>query len=182
MALSAYTPPGAASLFAAGGASDATTLSPYAASMPLRLTLLSSLFPIGPSLRVRGGRPCGEESIEVTGNIFHVQPYASIALTPRLVLHGFSDLGCAGDPYALLDAGAGGGFTYVVPLRSNVSLVPSAGAYAIPGNDGLPSRRATYAGLDVMKQAKQGRSWYTGLGAVSTGRGVRVMNRIGATF
>jgi hypothetical protein len=179
--LSAYIPPTPASVLATGasGASDATVLSPYAASMPLRLTLLSSLFPVGPALGTGG---CAEAAIETGGTIFPVQPYTSLAVTPRLVLHGFSDLGCPGDPRALLDTGAGGGVTYVVPVGSNLSLVASGGTYGVPGNGGLPWRFAGYGGLDLVKQLKQGRTMYTGVGVISTSRGLRVMNRIGATF
>jgi hypothetical protein len=177
--LSAYVPPAPVSVLAASGAADAASLSPYSASMPLRLTLLSSLFPVGPAL---GSGGCAEASVEASSTIFPVQPYTSFALTPRLALHGFSDLGCPGDPRALLDSGAGGGVTYVVPVARNLSLVASGGMYGIPGNSGLPWRFAGYGGLDLVKQMPQGRTLYTGVGVISTSRGLRVMNRIGATF
>ena len=177
MALSAYVPPAPASVFVTGAASDRARLSPYSASMPLRLTLLSSLFPVGPLL---GNGGCSA-SVESAGTIFPTQPYAYFALTPRLVLHGFSDLGCPDDPRALLDSGAGGGITYEVPVARSLSLVTSGGAYGVPGN-GLPTRYAVHGGLDLVEQKPSGGAMFTGIGLMSTRRGGRILGRIGTSF
>jgi|HubBroStandDraft_1064217.scaffolds.fasta_scaffold40576_2 hypothetical protein len=177
LALSAFVPPSPASLLANGGASDRAPLSPYWASMPLRLTLLSSLLPVGPAL---GNGGC-MASVESAGTIFPTQPYAYFALTPRLVLHGFSDLGCPDDPRALLDSGAGGGVTYEMPVAKDLSLVASGGAYGVPGN-GLPTRYAAHAGLDIVEQKPNGGAMFTGIGLMRGVRGGRVLGRIGTSF
>jgi hypothetical protein len=177
LALSAFVPPAPASVLARGVASDRAPLSPYWASMPLRLTLLTSLLPVGPAL---GNGGCSA-SVETAGTIFPTQPYAYFALTPHLVLHGFSDLGCPDDPRALLDSGAGGGVTYEVPVAKSLSLVTSAGAYGVPGN-GLPTRYAVHAGVDVVEQKPNGGAMFTGIGLMRTRSGGRVLGRIGTSF
>jgi hypothetical protein len=177
LAPSSYTLPTAASVFTAGPTSDKGSLLPFSASMPLRLTLLSSLFPVGPAL---GNGGCSA-SVESAGTIFPVQPYTFFALTPRLVLHGFSDLGCPNDPRALLDSGAGGGVTYEVPVWTNLSLVTSAGMYGVPGN-GLKTRYAAHGGLDVIEQKPNGGAMFAGIGLGRTTRGSRLMGRIGTSF
>jgi hypothetical protein len=178
--LSAYSPPAAAGVLATGTGSDTAGLSPSAASLPIRLSLISAIYPMGPAFGVGG---CSGSSVAVAGTIFPTQPYTQIQLTPRLVLHGFSDLGCPGDPYAPIDAGAGGGLTYAMPLQPSLWLVPSAGFYAVPGISGAPVRTVAGGGLDLAVQSKSGRVFTTGVG-VSTisGRGVRVVPRIGGTF
>jgi len=178
--LAPYTPPAPAPVLAAGSPTDSSTLPPNAASLPFRLSLLTTVYPVGPALSVGG---CSGPSVAAAGTIFPVQPYTQFQLTPRLTLHGFSDLGCPGDPFAPLDAGAGGGLTYALPLRPNTWLVASGGGYVVPGHLGLPARAAAGGGLDlVVQQPKSGRTLTSGIGVTTTGRGVRVMPRVGGTF
>jgi hypothetical protein len=49
-----------------------------------------------------------------------------LRLTPKLVLSGFSQLGCP------VDAGIGGTLTYAVPLRASTWLVFGGGIYGVP--------------------------------------------------
>jgi hypothetical protein len=121
--------------------------------------------------------------VAAAGTIFPTRPYAQIPLAPRLVLHGFSDLGCPGDPYAALDAGAGGGLTYALPLSPTLWLVPSAGGYIIPSHDYIPARGVAAVGLDLAAKTRQeGVLLTTGIGVSTIGRGVRWIPRIGGTF
>jgi hypothetical protein len=160
--------------------SDSGTLPPAAASLPLRLSLLGAVYPLGPTF---GSGACGAASLAAAGTIFPTQPYTQIELSPRLVFHGFSDLGCPGDPYALLDTGAGGGLTYSLPLRPALWLVASAGAYGVPAHDYLPARSAFGGGLDVaVQEPKTSNVLTTGIGISTRGRGLRVGPRIGGTF
>lgn len=52
---------------------------------------------------------------------------AEVRLMPRLVLSGFTQLGCP------IDAGIGASATYTVPLRGSMSLAFGAGLYVAPG-------------------------------------------------
>jgi hypothetical protein len=180
--LAPYTPPAVASVLTASTSpSDTSALPPDAASLPLRLALLTGVYPMGPAFGTVGA--CGELSVAAAGTIFPTQPYTQIQLTPRLVLHGFSDLGCPGDPYAQLDAGVGGGLTYSMPLRPGMWLVGSAGAYGIPAHDTIPARNIFGAGLDVaVKAPKSGNVLTTGVGVSTRGSGVRFIPRVGGTF
>jgi hypothetical protein len=141
---------------------DPNALDPFSAFTPARLSLVSDLIPVGPLL----GNDCGEQS-DASGNSFHgfpVQRYTFLQLTPHLVLHGFSNGGCA------LDSGIGGGVTYTVPLKKDMWLVASAGAYAIPGRGPtLPTRKRGDAGLDLVMRPAPDRTLSVGLGR----RGVR---------
>jgi hypothetical protein len=177
--LAPYTPPAPASVLAVGGASDQAALAPAAASLPFRLALISSVYALGPAFGVGG---CSEASVAAAGTILPTQPYTQIQLTPRLVLHGFSDLGCPGDPYAPIDAGAGGGLTYAAPLRSDAWLVGSAGGFGVPGHLGLPPRASAQGGLDLVVQQKSKAIWSAGLGVTATGRGARIIPRVGGSF
>jgi hypothetical protein len=178
--LSPYAPPPASSVLAPAARSDSSTLPPDAASLPLRLSLLTAAYPIGPFL---GGSGCGEASVAAAGTVFPTQPYTQIQLTPHLVLHGFSDLGCPGDPFASLDSGAGGGLTYALRLRPSTWLVASAGGYVIPAHDPIATRATVGGGLDlVVQQPKSARVLTMGLGVTTSGRGVRVIPRVGGSF
>ena len=55
-----------------------------------------------------------------------VQHYSEVRLAPRLVLSGFTQLGCP------VDAGIGAVLTYAAPIRDSMRLVFSAGLYAAP--------------------------------------------------
>jgi hypothetical protein len=147
------------------------------ASLPLRLSLITSIFPVNPAFPA-----CGAEAVAAGGSIFPIQPYTQVQLTPHLVLHGFSDLGCAGDHYAPLDTGAGGGFTYTRPLRPNLWLVASTGAYGVPQHSSLPARYAVSGGLDVAQRMRSSQILMTGLGVTAINGGFRVIPRVGGSF
>jgi hypothetical protein len=118
----------------------------------------------------------------MAGTIFPTQFYTEIRLTPRLVLHGFSDLGCPGDSLAAVGSGAGGGVSYTAPLRSDLWLVGSAGTYVVPAHFGSTGRRPAAGGLDLVVPGQNGGTWSTGLGITSAGRNQRVVVRAGGTF
>jgi len=136
---------------------DAQGLAAALAVMPLRLSLMSTTFPIAGAL---GGNPCAsrEEASGNTVNGFAVQRQAYLAITPQLVLHGFSSAGCP------LDAGIGGGVTYTVPVSKSVFLVASAGAYSLPSVQ--PGRVTTKgeARIDLVFRSTPDRAWGVGLG------------------
>jgi hypothetical protein len=136
---------------------DAQGLAAALAVMPLRLSLMSTTFPIAGAL---GGNPCAsrEEPSGNTANGFAVQHQAYLAITPQLVLHGFSTAGCP------LDAGVGGGVTYTVPVSKSVFLVASAGAYSLPSVQ--PGRVLTKgeARVDLVFRSTPDRAWGVGLG------------------
>jgi hypothetical protein len=175
-----------AARIAPGTTADSLSLAPDAAILPLRLSLLSSVYPLGPAFRGAGCSP------EVGGTILPTQLYGYIPLTPRLVLHGFSDLGCPGDSTAGIDAGAGGGLTYVAPLRPDLWLAAGAGVYGVPGHgwvastrQGIPPRAVSELRVDLVKKQDDGRSLSVGIGA----RGVllpaptaRLVPTIGGSF
>jgi hypothetical protein len=123
---------------------EAVGLPPYLAATPLRLSLVGSMYPIATSL---GDDPCYSRTNPSGNSVngFPVQRYTMLRLTPHLVLHGFSRAGCP------LDAGAGGGATYTVPLRSSLWLVASAGAYTLPSQ--VPGRAVvkTDARIDLVR-------------------------------
>jgi hypothetical protein len=177
--LTPYAPPPTASVLAPGAAADSSALPPDAASLAFRLALISSMYPVGPAFGTGG---CGALSVAAAGTILPTQPYTQIQLTPRLVLHGFSDLGCPGDPYASLDAGMGGGLTYAMPLRPALWLVGSAGAYGVPAHDVVPARAVVGGGLDLVTKTKDNRVFTTGIGLSARGGGVRIIPRVGGTF
>jgi hypothetical protein len=139
-----------------GGAGD---LSPYAAFTPLRLSLLSIHPPRADLFFGDGGCGARMEASGNTVNGFAVQRQTFMALTPRLVLHGFSQAGCA------FDAGIGGGVTYAVPLAPNLWLVASAGMYAMPAFNSTKPTTAFDARLDVVKR--------TGANTMRVGLGTR---------
>jgi hypothetical protein len=130
-----------------------------AAFAPLRLSLTSGLFSQAAVF------PACDSRADASGNSVHgfaVQRYSFLPLAPQLVLHGFSTAGCA------VDAGMGGGLTYVVPLRKSWFLVPSAGFYALPSAAGGGSMFVTTAArVDLVKQLAWGRTLTLGLGTRS---------------
>jgi hypothetical protein len=100
------------------------TLSPYAASTPLRLSLASGVFPIASALPA-----CGTREGNATGNFingFPVQRYTFVPIGSRLVLSGFSTVGCP------IDGAIGGSITYAAPLRPDLFLVAGLGIYGLP--------------------------------------------------
>jgi len=146
-----------------------------AAFTPLRLSLTSGLFAQGNSF------PGCDSRTDASGNAvsgFALQRYTFLRLAPPLVLHGFSNAGCA------IDAGMGGGLTYAIPLRKSWWLVPSAGFYALPTPGSPTASRYTGAGrVDVVKQLAWGRTLSFGLGArVGSGNGTFNALNFGGSF
>jgi hypothetical protein len=91
---------------------------------PLRLSLEASIFPKA------GGFPNCVSREEAAGNSvggIPVQHFMMKRLTPRLVLSGFSQLGCP------IDAGLGGALTYAAPLSASSWFVFGGGLYVAPG-------------------------------------------------
>jgi len=131
-----------------------------AAFAPLRLQLTGGLFS-----QASAFSGCDSRS-DASGNSingFAVQRYSFLPLTPRLVLHGYSMQGCA------VDAGMGGGLTYVLPLSKTLSLVPSVGFYALPSPGGGSGTFVTSAArVDLVKQLAWGRTLSVGLGTRSS--------------
>jgi hypothetical protein len=106
-----------------GEPSGPAGLAPGLAVLPLRLSLLWTKLPSAAALP---GDPCASRE-DASGNSqsgFPVQHQVYLAMTSRLVLHGFSKLGCP------LDAKVAGGVTYMVPVAHDVWLVPNAGVSA----------------------------------------------------
>jgi|SRR6187431_425465 len=126
---------------------------------PLRLQLTSGLFS-----QASAFTGCDSRS-EASGNTvsgFAVQRYSFLRLTPQLVLHAFSSMGCA------VDAGMGGGLTYSVPLSKTLWLVPSVGFYGLPAPGGGSAPLVTSAArIDLVKQLAWGRTLNVGLGTRS---------------
>ncbi|MDB4998516.1 MAG: hypothetical protein JWM74_5948 [Myxococcaceae bacterium] len=150
--------PASTPLFVGEPAGSPGDLSPYAAVAPLRLSLLSVHPPRGDLF---GDQSCGPR-MEGSGNTvngFAVQRQTYLQLTPRLVLHGFSQMGCA------FDAGVGGGVTYAAPLKPNLWLVASVGMYAMPAFNSVKPTTAFDARVDVVKR--------TGANTMRVGVGTR---------
>lgn len=134
-------------LFGLGEPSGAKSLAPWAASVPLRLSLQSGIFPIA------GVFPNCATREDASGNSIQgwpVQRYALLALTPRLVLHGFTSAGCP------VDGAVGGGVTYAVPLRASWWLVMGAGIYTRPVHDTIPAETRGDLRIDLMKSTSDG--------------------------
>jgi hypothetical protein len=136
---------------------DANGLPPALAVMPLRLSLMSTTFPIAGAL---GGNPCTsrEEASGNTVNGFAVQRQVYLPITQQLVLHGFSQAGCP------LDAGMGGGVTYAVPLSKTSWLVASAGTYILPSQQPGRIVKKSDARLDLMFKTSPDRTLGIGVG------------------
>jgi hypothetical protein len=103
---------------------DIGALSGYRALAPLRLSLEASIDPKG------GGFPNCISREDAAGNSvggIPVQHWMMLRLTPRLVLSGFTQLGCP------IDAGLGGALTYALPITRSSWLVFGGGLYAAPG-------------------------------------------------
>jgi hypothetical protein len=107
---------------------EASDFSGYRLSAPLRLSLVGSVIP-----KASGFPNCVSREDDVGNSMggIPVQHYLELRLTPRLVLSGFTQLGCP------IDAGIGATFTYAVPLRPSVQLAFGAGLYVAPGQIGL---------------------------------------------
>ena len=128
-----------------------------AAFAPLQLSLTSGLFSQAGAFSGCASR--GDASGNSL-NGFATQYHSFIRLVPRLVLHGYSMMGCS------VDAGMGGGLTYAVPLRKSLWLVPSAGIYVLPNSTGggAAAPVTTAARVDLVKQLGWGGTLSFGLG------------------
>jgi hypothetical protein len=130
---------------------------------PLRLSLLSGIFPIGRSLD-----PDCVNHAEADGNMIHgmnVQRALFLRMTSKLTLNAFSSTSCVGD------SGGGGGFTFAQPLLHNLWLVLSAGAYAVPADGNIPARVTSDLRVDVVMKRKSGNTLTLGLGAGTRSQG-----------
>jgi hypothetical protein len=161
-----------------GGASspgDVSSLSGFVLSAPMHLALEGSIFPVGGAYP--NCAPLEEDSGNSVGGI-PVHHYAEFRLTPKLVLSGFSQLGCP------IDAGLGGAVTYATPIRESTWLVFGAGIYGVPGQlplfggmqtsplrrlQGTSSPVRTTGRVDIVWQAKDGNPY--NIGVQSLGRG-----------
>jgi hypothetical protein len=140
-----------------GEPTTANSLAPTLAVLPLRLSLLGNAYSIAGAIP---GDPCHQGELVAanpTAWVFPWQQATYVALTPRLVLHGFSRLGCP------LDAGAGTALTYSIPLPHNLWLVASAGAFGQPGYPG-PTRVRGDARLDLMMRPNADHAYAVGIG------------------
>ena len=137
-----------------------TGLAPALAVLPLRLSLMSSVFPLA---SLAPGDPFGCKTREdASGNSnagFPAQHQVFLPITSRcLVLHGFSNAGCP------LDAGAGGGISYTMPVARNVWLVPSAGVYSQPNGITPTTRTRSDARVDLVFKTYGDRTLGVGVG------------------
>jgi hypothetical protein len=134
---------------------DRGDLAPSLAAEPLRLSLTSTIFPVG------GGFEQCKTRTDAAGNSingFPIRRFQALRLAPRLTLAGFSDGGCP------VDGGMGGGLTYAAPLPSSFWLVASGGYYAVPAHGpGLPARTSSDIRLDLVKQTASGRTFHFGV-------------------
>jgi hypothetical protein len=103
---------------------DASAVSGFRLSAPLVLSLEASVFPLAGAFPNCASRE--EDAGNSVGGI-PVHHYVELRLTPRLVLSGFSQLGCP------IDGGVGAAFTYAVPVRESTWLVFGGGVYGVPG-------------------------------------------------
>jgi hypothetical protein len=145
----------ASSTLLLGEPTNGAGLSPWVASVPLRLSLSQGMFPLAhffPNCASREG---------ASGNSFNgwpVQRYTLLPLTSNLVLHGFSSAGCP------VDGAIGGGVTYAQPLGKPWWLVAGAGVYGRSGFNGVPSRTRGDVRVDLVNARPDGRSVSVGIG------------------
>jgi hypothetical protein len=130
-------------------------VSPWVASLPLRLSLQGPIFPMA------GAFPNCASFEDPSGNSiqgFPLQRYTLLRLTPNLVLHGFSSAGCP------IDGAIGGAITYSVPIAPSTWLVAGAGIYGVPAHYPLPARQSRDFRIDVVRATNDGRSFSVGIG------------------
>ena len=135
--------------------SSASSLAPALVSLPLKLSLMGSVLPAMPGVMSEDCRAAAEAS----GNTiwgFSTQHAAFVTVAPRLTLHGFSQVGCAGD------SGLGTAVTYTLPIDKNLALVGSAGLFVQPD---LPSTRRmkTDARMDLLMNRASGHPFAIGV-------------------
>jgi hypothetical protein len=162
------------------GTGDASALSGYRALAPLRLSLEASLSPKA------GGFPNCVSREDAVGNSvggIPVQRSTMLRLTPRLVLSGFTQLGCP------IDAGLGAALTYALPVSRSSWLVFGGGVYGAPGQAqlfgglgpsmlgavrGTPSPVSAAGRIDLVWKTRGERTFNVGVQALAPGaRGVQ---------
>jgi len=147
---------------------------PFLMTAPMRLALQNDIIPMA------GGYAGCATREEAAGNSVGGIPvsfHQALALTPRLTLSAFSQLGCP------IDGSIGGVAAYSVPLRASIALVLSGGIILAPGQlqpyGGLQSalvqqvrgrRSATAAALraDLVWKTSAGRTFTVGVGSTGT--------------
>jgi hypothetical protein len=136
------------------------------AVLPLQTSLQLSFFPPSPAIgpEMTACQPYRDPSGN-TSNGFAVRPLTSFSLTPRLTLHGFSNLDCP--TYGTF----GGGVTYTAPIASKLWVVAGAGVYGLPAALPSPAAVHTDVRVDIVKQLDDNRSWSVGFGKVMEGYG-----------
>jgi hypothetical protein len=147
--------------------SQGTGIAPSLAVLPLRLAMLGSAFPRASSSPTDPLR-CDPDSSGNSEYGFPVERQVYLAMTSRLVLHGFSRFGCP------VNAVVGGGVTYTMPLAQGVSIVPSAGAYA---KSSLVQGRVPTRGMvrvDLMMHSSDDRTLSIGVGRQHGVQGVHL--------
>jgi hypothetical protein len=130
-------------------------LPPALAVLPLHLSLMGDVYPVAGAL---GDASC-EPREEASGNTswgFPVQHQTYFPLTSRLVLHGFSRLGCP------IDASVGGGLTLALPLQKEWWLVVGAGVLGQPSLPRAPLRMD--ARIDLVMRATSDHPLAIGVG------------------
>jgi hypothetical protein len=133
-------------------------------ALPLRLSLLGSVFPSSAGI---AGEDCAANA-EAAGNTsfgFPVQHTAAVVLVPHLTLHGFARLGCP------LDTALGGAVDYTVPLRRNLWLDLSTGILRQPGLP-FPTPVRTESRVDLVLTRSSGRTFSVGVSARKAFNGV----------
>jgi hypothetical protein len=147
---------------------------PFLMTAPMRLTLQNDIIPMA------GGYANCASREEAAGNSVGGIPvsfHQGVALTPRLTLSAFSQLGCP------IDGSVGGVVAFTTPLRASLALVLSGGIIIAPGQlqpyGGLQSairhqvrgqRSATGAAVraDLLWKTTSGRTFSVGVGSTGT--------------
>jgi hypothetical protein len=124
---------------------------PFLLTAPIRLTLQNGLVPMA-----GGYASCGSRE-DAAGNSVGGIPvsfHQGLALTPRLTLAAFSQLGCP------IDGSIGGVVAFTTPLSASLAFVLSGGIILAPG------QLQSYGGLarSVVQQTR-GRTSATGAAA-----------------
>ena len=132
-------------------------------AQPIRLSLSSNYFSHGslfPNCATR------EEAAGNSVGGMAVQKFTLLRLSPRLVLTGFSSLGCP------IDGAIGGAVSYGVPLSATTHFVLSSGFYTAPA---LPPALVTRAEAkttgalraDIVWQTPKGSTRSLGIGTTA---------------
>lgn len=122
-------------------------------TQPIRLSLTSGYFPHGSLF------PNCDSREEAAGNSAHgmaVQKFTLLQLSPRLVLTGFSSLGCP------IDGAIGGAAAYAFPLSATQHFVLSSGFYTAPA---LPPVLVTRADAKTTGALRADYVWQTPKGS-----------------